>query len=145
MAVINLRHVALRGIWLLGIASVAANADPAKSPSTDGVLASLRGCLLALEKPSDEPIISPCARNDASTLVGASRQAIVRGLGHPNWCTGVDELRFIPWSEQACGTAAIWGYSFYRLPQSWKGGGPELALEFGPNGAVKAASWFATK
>jgi hypothetical protein len=71
---------------------------------------------------------------------------MLSGLGHPRWCkVDDDDVRFIPWSNPICETAANWGYSFYRLPEGWRGGGPELMIQFGPNEAVKAAWWFGTK
>lgn len=133
------------GLWILGVAFAFGNAGAAEPANLQTALASFHSCLVALEKPSQEPVTSPCARKDASALIGASRETILSRLGHPTWCTVSLELRFIPWSEAACGATANWGYSFYHLPEGWRGGGPELMLQFGPGGAVKDASWFGTK
>jgi hypothetical protein len=146
VAAIDRRYRAVGSLLFLGLVLAAANTRATESPSVERVSATLHDCLVALEKPSQEPLTSPCARKNVSALLGASREAILNGVGHPRWCHPVEpEVRFIPWSEPACGAAATWGYSFYRLPKGSKGGGPELVLEFGPSGAVTTAWWWGTK
>jgi len=145
LAASNRQHSESRSLWLLSLALIAANTGATEPPSRNTVFASFHGCLVALETPSQEPITSPCADTDASALIGASREAILSGLGNPSWCTEGDALRFITWSEPRCDAAPNWGYSFYRLHEGSRGGGPELLLEFGPGRAVKAAKWLRSK
>jgi hypothetical protein len=108
------------------------------------LLAEFRDCLRALPQRVDKRVVSPCAEGATSNLVGLGRSSLLFTLGKPDWCSsGHDEV--LLWSERVCSSANVWGYSFYRLPSTSRGGGPELAVVFGGSDSVVDASWWHSK
>jgi hypothetical protein len=73
---------------------------------------------------------------DASPLVGFTRTRIELALGTPNKC---DPLM------APCRSTNDWFYSFYSLPDTWVGGGPELLLHFGPDNVCTSVAWWHTQ
>jgi hypothetical protein len=103
-------------------------AETPLTPESAHVLQRLRASLERLSaadprKPAEEDIGEPL-----TPLVGLSRAQISVALGDPHVCAppfvGPDNL---------CPHERDWYYSFHRLPEGFKGGGPELVLEFDRN------------
>ena len=80
-------------------------------------------------------------------LVGLGKDQLRAALGPPHTCeedsVGTADGRRLPVAP--CQTHSDWFYSFYHLPETSLGGGPELFLTFGPNGRVARAEWQFTR
>jgi len=98
-------------------------------------LRNLRASLELVKKaPADKPFTAPCP--DVSALPGLNREQIKAGLGTPHLC-GPD---WAPFAHEG-----DWYYSFYKLPKTWVGGGPELVLQFGRDDICTSAKWVGTQ
>ncbi len=76
-------------------------------------------------------------------LVGMTRDAIRAALGAPGGCE--EDVSFDAEGRghpvAPCEAHEDWYYSFYHLPETWVGGGPELLLQFDANGVCTSAGW----
>jgi hypothetical protein len=128
-------------IFLLVMAS--SSVGHAQSDATDALAAKraallreLRRCLDDLPPTVKAGVDSPCAKRDVGLLTALSRATIVEALGNPTWCKAADKYDYF--HGRACDRIDEWGYSFYRLPPSSQGGGPELLFEFDSSQRAKA-------
>jgi hypothetical protein len=124
-----------------GVCSVSASqADVERA----NLLKMLKRCLAAMPKavPQYKPRFeSSCAGIDVQPLVGVSRKQLVDALGPPDADKQIWKCPpFAP-----CYHTDTVDYSFYVLPNGWKGGGPELWLSLDRHGVVQHASWGRSK
>lgn len=121
-------------------------AEPVTDPPSevvepgDGVatlLAELRRRLdeVARHSDSDEPFQNG-GDLDVAPLAGLVRARLRNALGEPSTCADASGqvLQMAP-----CRAATDWFYSFYKLPENWVGGGPELLLQFDGERCTSAA------
>ena len=109
------------------------------SPGQLSLLQGFRVCLDEVAAHTKSP--SPCAMRDPTSLIGVSRTDLLNTLGQPTFCIPKPGA-YLPWRFAECRGAQVdIGYSFYRLPENWVGGGPELMFFFDSNGAVQVARW----
>lgn len=141
----HMLNYAITFLVLLASSSVA----HAQSKDTDPLAAErvalfreLRRCLDDLPTTVMTRVNSPCAERDVGLLTGLTRPRLVEALANPTWCKAADKLNYLPPSD--CNKSDQWGYSFYRLPPSSLGGGPELLLEFDSAQRAKAR-WIRTQ
>ena len=127
------------GFCILPLSSIA---EPSLSPEQERLFVEFRSCLYALPKQGDSTVVSPCAHKEAASLSGVSRAMFLAKLGRPDWCA-FPKRQLLPWSEQTCAPAPVWGYSFYRLVGI--GGGPELQVTFGNLQVSTAVAWVHTQ
>jgi hypothetical protein len=110
-------------------------------PAAQKSLHELRIVLDALRPTTNFPA-QPTA--DITVLVGLTRSQIRASLGKPYVCDypklAPNEVMVAP-----CEHNGDWVYSFYRLPPTYFGGGPELLLSFGSDDVCTAAKWVWTQ
>lgn len=129
--------------------------DQPRSDPRGRALAVLRAALdrARAARPEEHVTTGPV---DATVLVGMSRSAIVRALGTPGQCRVAPQticdpnMRPVQCREEMraqpapCTSGTDLFYSFYHLPQGWRGGGPELLLRFQGERCI-AAEWQLTE
>ncbi len=106
------------------------------------LLMELRKCLDELPLTVSTYTVAPCAGRDVTLLDGVPADTLLKALGEPTWCRAGDGLNFLDRGD--CLRSQGWGYSFYRLPSSTLGGGPELTVNFDRNKKAKAG-WTQTQ
>jgi hypothetical protein len=76
-------------------------------------------------------------------LAGATCAELRDALGTPHTCQGVGyhDAQGNPHPVAPCESSTDWFYSFYRLPDGWVGGGPELLLQFDDQCVCVRALW----
>jgi len=132
--------------------------DPASSaplpaeplPPVGDPAAALRDMRAALDEiraaaPDAEATNSRPLRTEV--LVGMTRDAIRAALGAPSTCE--EDVSFDQEGRghpvAPCEAHQDWFYSFYHLPETWVGGGPELLLQFDANDVCSSARWMHTQ
>ena len=119
-------------------AAPAARADPAEA-----ALGALAGKLAAVRAAPADKAFSDGGDSDVSPLVGVSAARVRAALGEPRVC-GKDDSTIAKDARHPmapCRAEGDWFYSFYRLPTSSVGGGPELLLQFDASGICTLATW----
>jgi len=109
-----------------------ASAHCAFAQSLSEVLAQLAENLSIVRAASgDEPVGAEPI--DVEVLLGVSRSVVADALGSPDNC---EQL-----ASEECSSKSQWLFGFYYLPPGWRGGGPELWLDFNSAGEVEKAEW----
>jgi hypothetical protein len=92
---------------------------------------------------SPEEPVSRGGDLDVAPVAGMSRDDLRAALGEPGSCVDnpVTDAQGNRRPVAPCQTNDDWFYSFYRLPEGWVGGGPELLLTFDAAGTCTAADW----
>ena len=91
-----------------------------------------------------QPIESDCADADVQNeLLGVQRSHLYSLMGKPDFCGTV-------MANQPCEKATLVSYLFYRFPEdtenrSWRGGGPELRVQFTRRHIVERVWWEHTR
>jgi hypothetical protein len=106
----------------------------APSQSPVDLLHSLRQCLDAVPKTAQH-FVSPCTKLDLTPLNGITRADLLAALGPPTFCT----LANVPKGPDCSSHYNTW--SFYRLPASTLGGGPELSCELDQAQRCEGVRW----
>ena len=70
---------------------------------------------------------------DVDALLGVSRDSIATALGVPDNCEDLE--------SKECSGKEQWYFWFFYLPSGWRGGGPELWLDFNSDAEVVKAEW----
>lgn len=92
--------------------------------SQNVVLDELRACHAAVPAPADRPFDSPCGdKIDVLPLKGIPFDRLVTALGKPVTCYVADGDWRLPGKNARCERGAAPGWSFFRLPVGWMGGG----------------------
>ena len=122
--------------------------EAARADGRKALMQELRKRLERIQAAPRDAHVNEAAGELALHLLPGMRQAeLLAGIGPPNRCMdfpGRDETgqRVFP---APCRSATDWFYSLYRLPEGWRGGGPELLLGFDSSGVCTDASWQYTR
>jgi hypothetical protein len=117
---------------LVVIALVSCTASPClAADSAAKVLAQLRKELHLVRGASGDKPVTSAFQPNPTPLVGLTQREVQESLEEPNHC-----------QVSACVGPGEWVYWFFWLPPGWRGGGPELVLDFdGIPLRVKRATW----
>lgn len=122
-------------------ATAAAQVTPIDaSPAPNETLKKLHDCLFELPKHSGTSYVSPCASMNLTNLNGVHLNAMTAALGAPTFCTKPYAIGAS--HSKGCLSPA---WSFYRLPQGWVGGGPELVCSTDDGLTCHHVNWMHTQ
>ena len=124
------------GLILIAVSSLANHPTGNVAPAT-GVMASLRQEHDRIRSANSTRPVGLSTTPDVSSLVGKRRSDILVGLGEPDACPAHD--------HGGCAAVGEWLYLFYKLPAGWRGGGPELHLNFDAAQRCLRAEWVFTQ
>ncbi len=128
-------------------------AEPVEGPHLT-LLAELKARLDRVRAAAPDEHLTEAPIN-ADGLVGMERAVIVQALQAPHECA-MDDVTSCSGTTLRCRTERVATpapcgeeddvfYSFYHLPDTWVGGGPELRLRFDDDDRCASAMWFHTQ